>query len=77
MIGIVIQNLEDSYAGTSSFWSDEFRFLKADGTYGIFYDRGVISRDETGKAVRLNGAMIEITELKNIKNQLFNSEEKI
>jgi PAS domain-containing protein len=57
------------------FWSDEFRFLKADGTYGIFYDRGVISRDETGKAVRLNG-VIEITELKNIKNQLFNSEEK-
>jgi hypothetical protein len=48
------------------FWSDEFRFLKADGTYGIFYDRGVISRDETGKAVRLNG-VIEITELKNIK----------
>jgi hypothetical protein len=31
------------------------------------YDRGVISRDETGKAVRWNGAMIEITELKNIK----------
>jgi PAS domain S-box-containing protein len=72
----VIKNLEDSYAGAVSFWSDEFRFLKADGTYGIFYDRGVISRDETGKAVRLNGAMIEITELKNIKNQLFNSEEK-
>jgi PAS domain-containing protein len=61
----VIQNLEDSYAGV--LWSDEFRFLKADGTYGIFYDRGVISRDETGKAVRLNGAMIEITELKKIK----------
>ena len=72
----VIQNLENSYAGASSFWSDEFRFLKADGTYGIFYDRGVISRDETGKAVRLNGAMIEITELKNIKDQLINSEEK-
>ena len=72
----VIQNLEDAYSGTSSFWSDEFRFLKADGTYGIFYDRGVISRDESGKAVRLNGAMIEITELKNIKNKLIDSEEK-
>lgn len=72
----VIQNLEDSYTGASTFWSDEFRFLKADGTYGIFYDRGIISRDKNGKAIRLNGAMIEITELKNIKNQLINSEEK-
>ena len=72
----VIKKLEDSYAGTTSLWSDEFRFQKADGTYGIFYDRGFISRDESGKAVRLNGALTEITELKNIKEQLLNSEEK-
>jgi PAS domain S-box-containing protein len=72
----VIKNLEDSYAGTTNLWSDEFRFQKADGTYGIFYDRGVISRDQTGKALRLNGALTEITELKNIKEQLVNSEEK-
>ncbi len=72
----VIKNLEDAYNGSSNFWLDEFRFLKADGTYGIFYDRTIISRDEHGKAIRLNGAMIEITELKNIKNQLINSEDK-
>lgn len=72
----VIKKLDDSYAGTENFWSDEFRFLKADGTYGIFYDRGVITRDETGRAIRLNGALIEITELANVKNQLINSEEK-
>ncbi|CAM3065943.1 PAS domain S-box protein [Flavobacterium frigoris] len=72
----VIKNLEESYAGTSNFWSDEFRFQKFDGSYGIFYDRGVISRDEYGKAIRLNGSMTEITELKNIKEQLINSEEK-
>lgn len=72
----VIKNLEDAYNGSLNFWLDEFRFLKADGTYGIFYDRTIISRDEHGKAIRLNGAMIEITELKNIKNQLINSEDK-
>jgi len=72
----VIKKLEDSYSGTSNFWSDEFRFQKANGNYGIFYVRGIISRDESGKAIRLNGAMIEITELKNIKDQLINSEEK-
>ena len=72
----VIKKLADCYVGTTNLWSDEFRFQKADGTYGIFYDRGWISRDESGKAIRLNGALTEITELKNIKEQLLNSEEK-
>lgn len=72
----VIKKLEDSYAGKTNLWSDEFRIQKADGNYGIFYDRGIISRDESGKAIRLNGALTEITELKNIKEQLLNSEEK-
>ncbi|RDI57457.1 PAS domain S-box protein [Flavobacterium glaciei] len=72
----VIKKLEDSILGTTNLWSDEFRFQKNDGSYGIFYYRIFISRDETGKAIRLNGALIEITELKNIKEQLINSEEK-
>lgn len=72
----VIKKLEDSYAGTTNLWSDEFRLLKADGNYGIFYDRGIISRDESGKAIRLIGALTEITELKNVKEELINTEEK-
>ncbi len=72
----VIKKLEESYAGTTSIWSDEFRFMKADGTYGIFFDRGIISRNKEGKAILLNGALTEITELKNIKEQLVNSEER-
>ncbi|MCF6141908.1 PAS domain S-box protein [Flavobacterium sp. K77] len=72
----VTKKLDETYAGTESSWSDEFRFLKADGTYGIFYDRGIVTRDHNGKAIRLNGALTEITELKNIKEKLSNSEEQ-
>lgn len=72
----VTKKLDDTYAGAERNWSDEFRFLKADGTYGIFYDRGVVTRDQSGKAIRLNGALTEITELKNIKEKLSNSEEQ-
>lgn len=72
----VLKKLEDSYAGTTNLWSDEFRFQKVDGSYGIFYDRGFISRDESGKAIRLIGALTEITELKDVKEELINSEEK-
>ena len=72
----VTKKLDDTYAGAERNWSDEFRFLKADGTYGIFYDRGVVTRDQSGKAIRLNGALTEITELKNIKENVSNSEEQ-
>ncbi len=72
----VIKKLDDTYASDSNIWSDEFRFLKGDGTYGIFYDRGIITRDQNGKAIRMNGALTEITELQNIKQKLSNSEEQ-
>nr|WP_314896113.1 PAS domain S-box protein [uncultured Flavobacterium sp.] len=72
----VIKKLEESYASTINIWADEFRFQKGDGSYGYFYDRAVIIRDESGKAKRLISSMTEITELRNIKEQLVNSEEK-
>ncbi|MFV5697456.1 PAS domain S-box protein [Flavobacterium sp. ZT3R17] len=72
----VINKLEEAYAGTTNIWSDEFRFQKGDGSYGYFYDRAVIIRDQSGIAKRFVGSMTEITELRNIKEQLVNSEEK-
>ncbi|TRW97975.1 PAS domain S-box protein [Flavobacterium gawalongense] len=72
----VIKKLEESYASTINIWADEFRFQKGDGSYGYFYDRAVIIRDELGIATRFISSMTEITELKNIKEQLVNSEEK-
>ncbi|MES2806587.1 MAG: PAS domain S-box protein [Bacteroidota bacterium] len=72
----VIKKLEDAYAGTSNTWSDEFRFMKGDGSYGNFYDRASIIRDESGKAIRYIGSMLDITELINVKEQLINSEKK-
>ncbi|MFV8376634.1 PAS domain S-box protein [Flavobacterium sp. LB1P71] len=72
----VINKLEQTYAGSTTIWSDEFRFQKGDGSYGYFYDRAVIIRDELGRATRFIGSMTEITELRNIKEQLVNSEEK-
>ena len=72
----VINTLNASYEETTSTWSNEFRFQKADGSYGMFYDRVFITRDESGKVIRLNGAMTEITELLNIREQLISSEDK-
>ncbi len=48
-----------------SYWSDEYRFLKQDGSYAVIFDRGYIVRDEHGKATRMIGAMLDVTERKN------------
>ncbi|WP_407529166.1 PAS domain S-box protein [Methylobacterium oryzisoli] len=47
--------------GDGEHWSDEYRFLRADGTYADILDRGYVLRDGRGRAVRMIGAMLDIT----------------
>ena len=46
--------------GTS--WSDQYRYRRADGNYANVVDRGYISRDPSGSALRMIGAMTDVTE---------------
>jgi PAS domain S-box-containing protein len=48
----------------ASLWSGEYRFRCYDGNYVIVTDRGYVVHDETGKAIRMVGAMNDITERK-------------
>jgi PAS domain S-box-containing protein len=43
-------------------WSDHYRYRRADGTYANVTDRGYIARDSAGTAVRMIGAMTDVTE---------------
>ena len=45
-----------------SSWSDQYRYRREDGTYAIVMDRGYVSRDSTGTAVRMIGTMTDVTE---------------
>ncbi|HEV8286721.1 MAG TPA: PAS domain-containing protein [Chitinophagaceae bacterium] len=47
-----------------NFWSDEYRYLRADGSVAHVIDRGVIIRDQDGKPLRMVGAMQDNTEQK-------------
>lgn len=60
-----------------NYWEDEYRFLKPDGTYAIIFDRAYISRDETGKAIRMIGASRDITKLRESEFQLKALNEKL
>lgn len=45
-------------------WQDEYRFKCANNTYKYVLDRGFILKDENGKAVRMIGAIQDITKQK-------------
>ncbi|QBB72128.1 EAL domain-containing protein [Pseudolysobacter antarcticus] len=42
-------------------WQDEYRFRHNDGHYLAIFDRGFVIRDKSGKAIRMIGAMMDIT----------------
>jgi PAS domain S-box-containing protein len=52
----------------------EYRFRRDDGTYTHVYDRGMIIRDEQGKVTRVIGAAQNITERKNLEEELLRNE---
>lgn len=49
-------------ASGESFWSAEYRFRRADGSYANVLDRGRIVRDDRKQPLTFFGAMIDITE---------------
>ena len=55
--------------GNGEFWSDEYRFLCRDGSYSDILDRGFVVRDSTGHAIRMLGAMQDITARKRVERE--------
>jgi len=62
---------------TQQRWKAEYRYKKADGSYASVVDRGTVIRSNSGEAVRMVGAMTDITqhlehqeELKKINTEL-------
>jgi PAS domain S-box-containing protein len=51
-------------------WQDEYRFKCADGTYKYVFDRGFLLKDNDGKAVRMIGAIQDVTKQKEEEQRL-------
>ena len=58
-----------AFETTNSFWQEEYRFRRADSSWAEVFDRGYLLRDETGRAVRMIGAMQDITPRKQAEHQ--------
>ena len=71
----VVSGIRDAIKGEGNAWSGEYRFMKADGSYGYVFDRRYVIR-EGGRAVRMIGAMMDITARKRAEEELRQSEER-
>ncbi|UHC18039.1 PAS domain S-box protein [Methylobacterium currus] len=63
--------------GAGTVWSDEYRFRRADGSYAHVFDRGSVIRDEAGRAVRMIGAMLDLTERRRAEADRRDSERRL
>ncbi|MEJ1222749.1 PAS domain-containing protein [Sediminicola sp. 1XM1-17] len=58
-------SFEKSLEEDHETWEEEYRFKKADGNFVIVNDKAFIIRNANGKAVRMVGAICDITERNN------------
>jgi PAS domain S-box-containing protein len=72
----VVAGVQQALDGGEQFWWDEYRFKRGDATYAYIFDRGYIVRDESGRAVRMIGAMMDVTERRQSEEALRASEEE-
>ena len=57
----VEEGLAEAIAGGSLFWTDEYRVKRRDGSYATVSDRACVERGADGVAVRVVGAMADVT----------------
>jgi PAS domain S-box-containing protein len=62
-------SLKNSLSEHLPFWSYEYRFVRSDGTYATILDRAYILYTDDNEPLRAIGAMVDITERKNIEQR--------
>jgi len=66
----VVSGLHRVLDGREESWSDEYRFVRGDGTLAFVLDRGFVQRDEGGRATRMVGSMLDITARRELEARL-------
>src|SRR5581483_2054664 len=70
-VGASIHNALNSSA---DHWSGEYRFRRADGNHINILERALILRDSNGKAERVIASLMDVTERKQLQDQLCRSQ---
>jgi PAS domain S-box-containing protein len=67
----VLDRVLSMFESEGQAWSHEYRFLRGDGkSYAHVLDRGFLMRDAGGKAIRMVGAMLDLTDARRAEAEL-------
>ncbi|WP_017314294.1 PAS domain-containing protein [Mastigocladopsis repens] len=66
----IVSDIHAVINSNQQFWSNEYLFRRADGSYAYIFDRGYVVHDNIGKSVRMIGAMMDISERKRVQEEL-------
>ena len=66
----VAKRLDGAIRDGRESWSDEYRFVRGDGSIAHVLDRGRIIRESNGRPVRMIGSMIDLTERNRLEGEL-------
>jgi len=69
----VVAGIHDAIRRGDTHWTDEYRFISKDGSEFHVLDRGRVIRDSSGKAIRMVGGMMDLTEKKAAEQELARS----
>jgi len=65
----VMAGINELIQSPENYWTDNYRFARADGTWADVVDRGYIIRDEQGQAVRMTGGITDVSHLLEMTRQ--------
>ncbi|WP_375464231.1 PAS domain-containing protein [uncultured Methylobacterium sp.] len=73
----VARGIQAVIDGGGETWTDTYRFRRSDGSDAAVIDRGYLIRDDAGRAVRMIGAMLDVTRQNETEQRLRRSEERL
>ncbi len=66
----VKSQVDAAIATGAKAWAGEYRLRRKDGSYADVYDRGLLMHDTAGRAVRIIGAIMDISERKHAEGRV-------
>lgn len=73
----IVGTLDQVLKHGQTYWRAEYRFRRDNGDYAHVFDCGYVMRDSAGAAVRMLGAMQDLTERKNAETALAQARQQL
>jgi two-component system CheB/CheR fusion protein len=73
----VIDGIHEVINSGRNQWSDEYRFMQANGTFSYIFGRGYVLHNENGTPYRMLGSLVDLTKLKQTQEELGKTNENL